>query len=257
MIPHIWWCPTSQFTFLPIHAAGIYGNPETLTVTLADYAVSSYTPNLSVLLKARLREESPLKFLAVIQANTPGQSALPGATHELALMKTYVSQYPFDVLDGSKATVDQVLKALEKYSWIRFSCHGQQNIKIPTQSGLCLHDGMMTLRQIINKPSPNAEFAFLSACQTASGDYLWPDEAMHLAGGMMLAGFRSVIATMWSVGDHEAPLITEEVYKYLFQNNKPSGKDSAIALHIAVQQLRNQYQNKSFASWVPFIHMGM
>ncbi|KAF9463915.1 CHAT domain-containing protein [Collybia nuda] len=259
-IPHIWWCPTSHFTFLPIHAAGIYGQSENATVTLADYAVSSYTPNLGALLNARQRHMEPRspKFLVVAQADTPGQCSLPGVYHELALMDEILPQ-PFELIDGPKATTQSVLAAIRNSSWVHFSCHGKQDMNIPTLSGLHLHDGVLSLRQIIHESFPDAEFAFLSACQTASGDYGQPDEALHLAGGMMLAGFRSVIATMWSIGDQDAPVITEEVYKHLFQNSlkKPSGLESAAALRIAIQKLRKQYQNKSFASWVPFIHVGI
>lgn len=246
---------------MPIHAAGIYGRPGGTTVTLADYAVSSYTPNLSVLLSARPEAYATksVNFLAIAQANTPGQSPLPGVNYELEFMETHVSQHPFEVIKESEATVQTVLAALRNFSWIHFSCHGKQDVEIPTLSGLLLHDGILSLRQIIHESLPNAEFAFLSACQTASGDYFQPDETMHLAGGMMLAGFRSVVATMWSVGDQDAPVITDEVYKYLFRDNlnKPSGMESAVALHIAVQKLRHQYHNRSFASWVPFIHMGL
>jgi CHAT domain-containing protein len=41
--------------------------------------------------------------------------------------------------------------------------------------------------------------AFLSACETAQGSTDQPDQAMHLAAAMFFAGFKSVIATMWSV----------------------------------------------------------
>jgi CHAT domain-containing protein len=45
----------------------------------------------------------------------------------------------------------------------------------------------------------NAFLAFLSACEMAKGDKEQPDQAMHLAAGMLFRGFKSVIATMWYV----------------------------------------------------------
>jgi CHAT domain-containing protein len=42
--------------------------------------------------------------------------------------------------------------------------------------------------------------AFLSACETARGSEDQPDQAMHLAAAMLFVGFKSVVATMWSVG---------------------------------------------------------
>ena len=47
--------------------------------------------------------------------------------------------------------------------------------------------------------SPNAELAFLSACQTAAGDEKTPEESAHLAAGMLAVGFKGVVATMWSI----------------------------------------------------------
>jgi CHAT domain-containing protein len=43
--------------------------------------------------------------------------------------------------------------------------------------------------------------AFLSACETATGDREIPDdsEALHLAATLLIAGFQSVVATMWYV----------------------------------------------------------
>jgi CHAT domain-containing protein len=43
----------------------------------------------------------------------------------------------------------------------------------------------------------NAFLAYLSACQTATGDREQPDQAMHLAAAMLYSGFKSVVATMW------------------------------------------------------------
>jgi CHAT domain-containing protein len=47
--------------------------------------------------------------------------------------------------------------------------------------------------------------AFLSACETAKGDEAVPDEALHLAATLMFAGFRAVVATMWSVASYPSP----------------------------------------------------
>ncbi|KAG2751859.1 hypothetical protein P692DRAFT_20872093, partial [Suillus brevipes Sb2] len=46
----IWWCPTSLFNFLPLHAAGEYrANGK----SLVQQYISSYTPSLTALMKAR------------------------------------------------------------------------------------------------------------------------------------------------------------------------------------------------------------
>jgi len=60
---------------------------------------------------------------------------------------------------------------------------------------------------------------------------------------------------MWSIKDQDAPLVADEVYACLFMDKQPDHTQAAYALHHAVRQLRQQ--NVSFASWVPFIHVGI
>ncbi|KAJ7703440.1 hypothetical protein B0H14DRAFT_2230098, partial [Mycena olivaceomarginata] len=55
----------------------------------------------------------------------------------------------------------------------------------------------LTLSRIIQLNLPHAVFAYLSACQTATGEQKLQEESVHLAAGILLAGYRGVIATMW------------------------------------------------------------
>ncbi|KIM84236.1 hypothetical protein PILCRDRAFT_6509 [Piloderma croceum F 1598] len=49
----IWWCATDPFTFLPIHAAGLY-NTRDAGFKISDFVISSYTPTLTALLEPPL-----------------------------------------------------------------------------------------------------------------------------------------------------------------------------------------------------------
>ena len=65
---------------------------------------------------------------------------------------------------------------------------------------------------------PHAQFAFLSACQTATGDeILVAQEAVDLAAGMLSVGFRGVIGTMWSMMVSDGPVVADEVYSHLLK----------------------------------------
>jgi CHAT domain-containing protein len=50
-------------------------------------------------------------------------------------------------------------------------------------------DGHLEVLEIMKQKIPNADLAFLSACQTSTGDEKLPDEAVHLAAGMLAAGY--------------------------------------------------------------------
>jgi CHAT domain-containing protein len=96
-----------------------------------------------------------------------------------------------------------------------------------------------------------------ATCQTATGDEHLPQEAVHLAAGMIMAGYPSVIATMWSIKDEDAPIVAEKVYAHLLEGGVPNARRAAKALHTAVECLQDKVGVKSFARWAPFIHVGI
>ena len=159
-------------------------------------------------------------------------------------------------VDGACGTVDGVVEAMQNHSWIHLACHGTQDVASPLQSALCLHDGKLSLSQVISQSLPNAEFAFLSACQTAKGDDGLPDEVVHLAAGMLVAGYRGVVGTMWSIRDEDGPLIADEFYSRVCGEGKLDSREAAAALHFAVKRLQEGVGERNFLRWVPFVHFG-
>jgi len=157
-------------------------------------------------------------------------------------------------LKNEEATVERVLQEMRGTDWIHVACHGKQNTGEPMESGLFLHDKVLELSEIVRHAFPRADFAFLSACQTAMGDERIADESVHLAAGMFMAGYRGVIATMWSIRDEDAPKVAEDVYRRILKDEKPNRSDAAHALHYAVKRLRDS--GAGFMYWVPFIHLG-
>ncbi|KAF7358090.1 CHAT domain-containing protein [Mycena venus] len=81
----LWWCPTGSFSFLPIHAAGIY-DEHSMGESVTDYVISSYTPTLEALLAPSFHPfaaNSPARVTPIIQPNTPDSSSLPYTEDEL------------------------------------------------------------------------------------------------------------------------------------------------------------------------------
>jgi len=69
----------------------------------------------------------------------------------------------------------------------------------PFLASLRLHSGnRLTLLDLIQARLPGAELAFLSACHSAAGDGITPDETIHLAAALQFCGFRSVVGTLWA-----------------------------------------------------------
>ena len=161
-------------------------------------------------------------------------------------------------LRGSEATVNAISSALDLCSWVHFACHGSQDPKLGMKSAFSVHDGQLELSAIAAKKLSHGQFAFLSACQAASGLKDLPGEAMHLAAGLQFAGFPSVIATMWSICDDDAPKVADYTYRYLLRNGlrglDPS--EAATALNRAILRLRED-PSITLDQWAPFIHFGI
>lgn len=189
-------------------------------------------------------------------------SSLPGTSREIKNITRRFEDAGMEIswLDKDKGTVNSVLQGMESYSWVHLACHAHQDAEDPTKSAFILHgDEKLTLDQIMKRPFKNAEFAFLSACQTATGDERLPDEAVHLAAGMLFAGYRTVIGTMWSIKDSEAPLVADAFYSHVLDSGPEnmSHGAAAYALHDATGRLREKVGVESFDAWVPFIHLGV
>ncbi|CAE6414034.1 unnamed protein product [Rhizoctonia solani] len=255
-LPHITWCLTGASSFLPLHAAGDYSQ---LRSRAFDYAICSYVPTLSALLTLTPSTLScNSRVLAIAQQVTPGLKPLPGTAKELAHIKSHVdsNRVGYSQLMDAQATPSSVLDAMEQHDWVHLACHAHQNVNDPTKSGFFLHDGVLDLVAINRRLFEKKGLAFLSACQTATGDDMLPDEAVHLASGMLMAGYSSVIATMWSVVDEDAPFVADKVYGELMKEGKLGNGEAGRALHNAVAGLRERVGEKEFGRWVPYIHIG-
>jgi len=108
------------------------------------------------------------------------------------------------------------------------------------------------------------DLAFLSACQTSTGDEKLSEEVVHLAAGMLAAGYQSVVATIWSIKDKFGPVVAESFYTNLLERGKNSGRPgldssySANALHQAIQDIRRTLGDteQGLLTWVPYVHFG-
>ncbi|KAF8132496.1 CHAT domain-containing protein, partial [Boletus edulis] len=264
-LSRIFWCPTGPFIFLPFHAAGLYDSEYSAPGhKVFDFVVSSYVPTLSILAPSRnihVAHNDDFRLLAVRQPPTDGQlSRLPGVHTELQHIKEVIrnSASACTFLEPSVGTVEEALGLMKEADWVHFACHGIQDAKHPTDSGLCLaNERRLKISDMIGLSRSRGGLAFLSACQTATGNEGLSDEAIHIAAGMLFAGYGGVIGTMWSISDTLAPIVARDVYEHLFRNGtRPDYREAAMALHEAIGRVRESGE-VSFNEWVPFIHVGL
>lgn len=198
-----------------------------------------------------------MTLVGVSEVPGKAQLRLPSIATEIEKIKDIVGYERMGILFNKSATTHQVLQSIQSSTWLHISCHGHQHATDPLKSSLILTDGQLELHQILEAHLPNAEFVFLSACDTAKGDAKLANESMHLAGCFIAAGFKGAIGTMWSMADSDGPEVAELVYKKIFEvsDEKPDATKAAEALHLAVEHLRKK--GVPYHRWVPFIHMGI
>jgi hypothetical protein len=253
--PRVWWCPTGLLTLLPLHGAGYHASADDRSVL--DRVVSSYTPTLRVLREshasARQPSAEPERFLFVGVPDTPDQLRLEDEVAREVGILSELCREKLTVIDGAAATVDAVHDAMGQHSRVHFSCHGYQDLNNPSAAGLLLSDGTLTIPRI-SALRYAGEFAFLSACRTATGGLNLPDEVITLSAALNYSGYRHVVATLWSVHPKVAAEVTEVFYPQLTTAGGFDPERSALALHETVRALRRG--GCALADWLPFTHNG-
>jgi len=253
----LWLIPTAALALLPLHAATSAHDPN---VGFPSLLSVSYTSTLSSLIRAQSQRSGPLssfRMLAVTQSSAVGHDYLPSLQGEMAAIYEHLPAAVVTALDGNKATVATVTDQLEHHSFLHCAVHGVQDFDNPYNSGLALQGGeCLRLSDIMSRKLDGAEFAFLSACHTARVDPRAADELVHIACGLYLVGFKSIVATQWGIVDQDGPLVAKYVYEYLTrEGRRPDYTEGAQALRYAVNQLR--HSGIDAFRWVPFIHMGV
>ena len=99
----------------------------------------------------------------------------------------------------------------------------------------------------------NSDLVVLSGCDTGLGDYLQSDGVVSLARSFLLAGARTVVASLWGADDYYTRTLMKRFYSYLVQ-----GMDKGSALRLAKLALINFYGREKALPiyWAGFVMIG-
>ncbi|KAI9465714.1 CHAT domain-containing protein [Lactarius psammicola] len=256
----VWWCPTSVFCSLPLHAMGPIPSEDHQKRYFSDLYVSSYTPTLGALIASRADVTQTSNLSPSLLMVGQPDAYLQGVKGEMDVIRAV--GIPVAGLISDDATRATVIHGLQKHQLAHFACHGNLEPGKPLEASFELHAGdRLTLLDIVrSRLSIAAEFAFLSACHTAElTDLEHPDEALHLTAAMQYCGFRIVVGTLWAMADTDGMDPSAHFYGYMFspegEVDLPLCERSARALRDAVQNLRKK-KGVTLERWVNFVHYG-
>jgi CHAT domain-containing protein len=147
---------------------------------------------------------------------------------------------------------------LDQFRILHLAVHGFADTQYPERSALVLgadpksgDDGLLQVREII-RLRLNAELTTLSACDTGVGKLQGQEGISNLVEAFLVAGSKSVVASLWSADDTSASALMERFYQRLAQ-----GESTSSALRNAKLDLLTKYGDQlSPFYWAAFITVG-
>jgi CHAT domain-containing protein len=115
-------------------------------------------------------------------------------------------------------------------------------------SSIRLGDAQLNLFDLYQLQLP-AELITLSGCGTGLNVVVGGDELMGLKRGLLYAGARCVLLTLWDVHDQS----TAEFMKLLYERLQVDG-NKAKAVQYAMSEIRKSYPHPFY--WAPFVLVG-
>jgi CHAT domain-containing protein len=254
----VWWCPTSVFCSLPLHAMGPIQSEVGRPRYFLDLYIPSYIPSLSALIESRKPGSQAISKPSILLVAQPDEK-MPEAFKEINTVQAVDTQVT--TLFSTKATPTAVLARLPDHRFAHIVCHGILEPGKPFEASFKLYGGeRLLLLDIVRSQLPDAEFAFLSACDTAQlTEESISDEVLHLAAAMQFCGFRSVVGTMWAMADPDGQGLARDFYRSVFSDTTPQGvryyERTSEALRDAVVKLRRK-RKMTLERWVNYVHYG-
>jgi CHAT domain-containing protein len=257
----VWWCPTSVFCSLPLHAMGpIIPSNSGHHQYFLDLYIPSYIPSLSALIKSRMPDPRVIRKPSILLVAQPDKT-MPQALKEIKAVQGVNTQVT--TLISEEATPPTVLAGFRDHPFVHIVSHGILEPGKPFEASFKLDRGKrLLLLDIARSRLPQAEFAFLSACHTAElTEESIADEVLHLAAAMQFCGFRSVVGTMWAMADIDGRDLSASFYESVF-SDKWQGlgvryyERTAEALRDAVVKMRRKKVGMTLERWVNFVHYG-
>jgi tetratricopeptide (TPR) repeat protein len=259
--PRVWWCLTGPLASLPLHAAHPYEAASGVRDGVAERVVSSYLPTLRTLAELRSRQPDDARSVRALVVAVPGATEPGHAEREIRAVAAAFGEPPLMLRQGA-ATRAAVLDTLPRHQWLHFIGHSYQDLANPALGGMRLADGDLTALEFASVRLTGAALAYLSSCEGATGGARTTDDPLHPALACLVAGFRHVIGTLWSVGDSAAADVAEQFYRRLTVPGAESGAEPgaesgagefAHLLHAAVRAMRMTHPPEV---WAAYIHVG-
>jgi tetratricopeptide (TPR) repeat protein len=153
-----------------------------------------------------------------------------------------------EILMGTDATEDALREKGRHSRLIHIASHGYFRQDSPMFSAICLSNSYLNLYDLYQMNLP-VDLLTLSGCVTGLNVVEQGDELLGLTRGLLYAGARSLLLSLWDVDDRSTSEFMREFYSRL-----EAQVTKAAALRSAMLSLRERYPHPYF--WAPFKLIG-
>ena len=240
--PRVWWVGSGLLGLLPIHAAGYHDSNR----NALDRVISSYTPTVKALAYAQQRAShvaprKPQHVALIGMPTTPHFKNLPFVRTEIAMVRDVIPS-SIDVTVMLNPTRQAVISALHENQFVHLACHSRLE---GSRLKLFLSDWEvrpLTITDICTIKAEFAQLAYLSCNNAATTrDFSLIDESINLSSAVQLAGYPSVVGTLWGVMDEESTQVARDVYYWMGKGGEFLDHwRAAEGLHWAVRSVRSR-----------------
>jgi CHAT domain-containing protein len=196
--------------------------------------------------------------LPILQTLPP----LPETSEELKTVASSLGAAEDSVALGPAATKDRLnAMRLQDYRILHFATHalvagelsGLQEpalvLSLPPQSSKA-EDALLTASEVASLRL-NADWAVLSACNTAAGDKAGADALSGLARAFIFAGARALLVSHWPVNSEATVNLTTRTFAYLAKTPQASRAEAFRQAMVSLIKEGNPP-----ALWAPFVIVG-
>ncbi len=247
---HVTVVPYGLLNYLPFAALR---DPEKDSYMIEQYTLS-LAPSVTALATLARRIDSIGRAALILGDPDTQLGDLKGARGEARAIARFLDTQP---LLGPKATETAVRARAGNLGLLHLAAHGEYVPANPTFSRIALssdqhNDGTLTVHEVWDQLNlEGTQLVTLSGCLTAVGASTAGDEVIGLTQAFLVAGSRSVLATLWPVSDQASKELMIAFYRH-WRNNAPA----AEALRSAQLELMQDESYSAPYFWAGFTLTG-
>jgi CHAT domain-containing protein len=241
---HLVFVPHGCLHTLPFHALiDRSAPPGPLPVALMDRHTVSYAPSASVYTWCRSSE--PAHTARSLVLGIP-DAAAPSIREEASAVAGLLPDASLFL--GSTATREILWQSGPQSRFIHIATHGLFRRDNPMFSSIRLGDTDLHPVDFYGLRL-SARLVTLSGCGTGLNAIVGGDEILGLVRGLLYAGAKAVLVSLWDVNDAVTALFMKTFYRTLM-----SAPSAAAALRHTMQSIRASHPNPAY--WAPFVLIG-